>query len=411
MPEILFDATKPPAPDKGPTRTVVDGVSSTAAERVQTDEDAAKAAGFSPKPPIYTRGMLVNETGHANFRASRQDVEKLPQARAALVELAATVRAEGRTDKLVKARDLKMGDDGTLTRGGPKLALTERAFRSLCSFVTPGGAGYLAECPPDLRATNANHWLAGQEADRELTVRARKGAEGPEAFAIVGPRYTAYDADRVAREVADALPDDARADLVYDGYKFRANVLWHSTQDVGDVAAGEIFKAGILVRSSDDGSGSIKIDSMIWRNLCLNLIIIDRAEQSHMRRRHVGNATSIGDAIRVGMNDAMQAMKYFRTQWGHAKAITVEAPARDVFGSWIDDELVQAPGGRAVVLDRLMAAWHREPGQAATDMVNAVTRAAHESTWANPWVADDLQAQAGRLLANAGKWTIRPEAK
>jgi hypothetical protein len=191
--------------------------------------------------------------------------------------------------------------------------------------------------------------------------------------------------------------------------------MWHSNADVGDVAAGEFFKAGILVRSSDDGSGSIKIDSQVWRNLCLNLIVIDRAQQSHMRRRHVGSQSSIGDAIRTGMTDAMQAMKYFREQWGYAKRIDViekfGVAARDVFGSWIDDELIVAPGGRAVVLDRLLSAWHREPGNAATDMVNAVTRAAHEATWSSPWVADDLQAQAGKLLASVDRWVVRPEAK
>jgi hypothetical protein len=413
MPEILFDATKPAAPVEGGTRTVVDGVSSTARDRVAADLAAAKAAGFSPAPALYTEGTLVNTTGHGNYNASRQDVDALPKARTALRGLEQRIKSEGRADRTLAARALSLGNDGTLSRGGPRLALTERALKSLCSFVTPGGAAYLSACPPDLRATNVNHWLQAQEAERELTVRLRKGGAGPECFAVVGPRYAAFDGDRVAAEVAAALPDDARADVTYDGYKMRANILWHSNVDTSDVAAGEIFKAGILVRSSDDGSGSIKVDSMVWRNLCLNLIIVDRAEQSHMRRRHVGSQSSIGDAIRTGMAEAMQAMRHFRTQWGYARTVDVaekfNARPQDVFGSWIDDELVAAPGGRALVLDRLMTAWRKEPGERATDYVNAVTRAAHEATWASPWVADDLQQQAGKLLASVDRWVIRPE--
>ena len=53
-------------------------------------------------------------------------------------------------------------------------------------MVTPGGACYLTECPPSLRATNINHWLAravrtdhdGNVKPRQVTLRTRQTASG-----------------------------------------------------------------------------------------------------------------------------------------------------------------------------------------------------------------------------------------
>lgn len=46
-----------------------------------------------------------------------------------------------------------------------------------------------------------------------------------------------------------------------------------------------------------------------------------------------------------------------------------------------------------------MNGWYSEGGYTAADLVNGITRAAHEAAWSSPWIADDLQRQAGALLA------------
>jgi hypothetical protein len=51
--------------------------------------------------------------------------------------------------------------------------------------------------------------------------------------------------------------------------------------------AGEIFKAGVAITTADDGTGAIRIAAQVCRNLCKNLIIIDRASQTSVTR-HVG---------------------------------------------------------------------------------------------------------------------------
>jgi hypothetical protein len=128
-------------------------------ERALADEAAAKAAGFSLRPPVYAIGTAVNATGVRNFRQSRREFEALPFASDACADLAQRVEAGRRCDTLVDAPSLNMLPDGRLTSDFGSLPISERAIEGLARLVTPGGAGYLTECPPSLRATNVR-WLA-----------------------------------------------------------------------------------------------------------------------------------------------------------------------------------------------------------------------------------------------------------
>ena len=51
------------------------------------------------------------------------------------------------------------------------------------------------------------------------------------------------------------------------------------------------------------------------------------------------------------------------------------------------------------VAEAVAAAWEKEPGYTRASLVNAISRAAHEAAWANPWVTEELEEAAGRLLA------------
>jgi len=63
---------------------------------------------------------------------------------------------------------------------------------------------------------------------RQITLRARQTGSGCEIFSIVGPRYAPLDIDVIATQLHGAIPKDARAEVVYDGYRARLSVLFHS---------------------------------------------------------------------------------------------------------------------------------------------------------------------------------------
>jgi hypothetical protein len=270
-------------------------LSSPDTERAVADEAAANAAGFSLRPPVFAIGTAVNATGVRNFRQSRRDFEALSFATDACADLAARVEAERRLDVLVDAPSLRMEPNGRLTSELGCLPISERALDGIARLLTPGGAGYLANCPPSLRATNVNHWLAlatrrdrnGDIKPRQLTLRARQVDGGCEIFSVVGPRYSPLDIDTIATQLHGIVPKDARAEVMYDGFRARLSVLFHSNIEPEHCVAGEIFKAGVSITTADDGTGAIRVAGQVFRNLCKNLIIIQRSEQASVTR-HVG---------------------------------------------------------------------------------------------------------------------------
>jgi hypothetical protein len=116
--------------------------------------------------------------------------------------------------------------------------------------------------------------------------RMRRLWAGAEAEAI-GPRYSPLDIDTIATQLHGLVPKDARAEVIYDGYRARFSVLFHSNIEPEHCVAGEIFKAGVSITTADDGTGAIRIAAQVWRNLCRNLIIVQRADQTSVTR-HVG---------------------------------------------------------------------------------------------------------------------------
>lgn len=385
--------------------------------RALRDEAAARAAGFSLKNPIYAIGTTVNETGTDNFRQSRADWEALPPAREAAAALATQVEAETRHDVLVEAWGTRMLSNGLLESDAGVLPLSERGFDGLCRLVTPGGARYLASCPLELRADNVNHWLArayteGKDHRRKpkkLTLRTRDAAER-EIFAVVGPKYPG-DAgiDVIATRLWRTLPEDARGEVLYDGYRARVDALFHSDIRPDAAVAGEVFKAGVRITSSDDGTGAAKVEAIVWRNLCRNLIIIDCATKMVTRRRHVG--ARIADDVEYGIVEALRKVEHFRSAWTTATLENVverygfgDVPA--LLRALVEQNVVEAAGvDDETLADRLISAWYAEPGYSKSDIVNAISRVAHTSTWTSWTTGEELERRAGELLF-ARVWNV-----
>lgn len=430
-----------PAPDvTGDALYGSPGVSAEGKARALADQADAEANGWSLAPPVYEIGRVVNSLGVSNFRASRVDHDEKAGKEEALNGLVNLVKAENRRDIVLQVPTLKMSDDGRIQRhlgegkfGGP-LAISERALTGVGTHITPGGAGYLRACPPALRATNFNHWAAeGYREDERATEKAikewvkagSKGAQpGPvmkakevtlrtrqnhstakrEAFAVVGPRYGAHDIDKIAEQIltSPSIPGDAKCDIVYDGYRARIDVLFHTNIQPEKAVAGEIFKAGIMVKTADDGSGSIQISAQVWRNLCLNLIIIDHAKDLVTRRKHYG--TGIQADVEAGIATAMSKVKVFADKWSEANLenILEKYGVNDVeavFRGLVFNKVVHVPGVKPEeMMERLNRAYQAEPGYGKTAIVNAVTRAAHAETWGSWTDVEDLERKGGELL-------------
>lgn len=412
----------------------------TGKHRSEADELAALDAGFAPAPPVYAIGTRVNATGVANATREQLEHDAKPFARDAAKQLVLQVEQEDRRDlDPVLTGSLRMDKNGLLVlpeRGesgkGPRFPLTPRAFSAVFGrFPCASGNSYLQSCPQKLRSINFNHWAtytAETKEDSETVLRTRKGEAGREVFASVSPTYTAFDADKIGEALALSFPEDARAVVDYNGERLRFEGLWRTDVKPNEFVAGEFFKAGVVVRAEDTGSGSIRVQSVLWRNLCLNLIILDRALGVDIRIKHTGNVQELARRFRAAFSKALSSVEPFRKAWGYAvqerdavlvervqgttsedlRALPASAVLPGIFNGILERELVSVRGRRKDVVPQLLQMHAQDEAASAygvsrASVVNAFTRYAHVLE-PDPFLADEIRNGAGKLLsASAGR--------
>lgn len=436
---VVVPAVPPPAP-------VVRGetVNEAGRDRSAADDAGARAGGFTPAQPLYSRGTMVVEIGVENARAARAEFDAMPTVEQCTAGFLADFAREQRADMEV-GNEVRMDKAGRLVLGnGQRLTVNERAFTPLCSRLGFGGGDYLAGCWPELRAINVNRWMdsyqkahaekvaavvPGEDVPqaRTMVLRTRNVQGGREAYAAVSKGYAAFDADKVAQALALAMPEDARLRVQYDGFRSRFDVLFHSTVQPADFVAGEFFRAGITIRTDDTGGGSLRGQTFVEQNLCLNLIIIDKAVQPLFMLRHIGSVEKLAEQFRDGLAAAQDTLAHFLTAWGFARRdnIVQAAEARgelegtplirvsDYFAGFanglIERELVplRARGGATVrTLQRMFVDDTSSDGPGSGNVtragvVNALTRYAHRVE-ADPFRAAELERSAASLL-----WPVR----
>jgi len=398
--------------------------------RSEADLIAAKAAGFAPAQPHFARGTQVIQLGVDNFIRSRQEHEVKPLVRAACEEFRTRVAGEDRRDAVVALNKLKMRNSGEVEDTSTRRVapMTTRAFRGLCSRLGIQGVQYLTDsCWPELRALNVNEHitLAG---DKQAVLRVRNAESarmGREIFAVVSEKYTPFDVDSIAEAIQLAAPGDARMSIDYDGDKAKFEIIFHTDIAPEQAVAGEFFKAGVVIETGDTGGHGIRGSSVIWQNLCLNLICIDRASQPAFNLRHVGSVRELAHEFRKGFAKALSKIDYFQKAWGYAHEdnVTQSAKAqgaegeserilRELFLCSLERDLVPVVGRKEKAADDLMKMWSRDTSAAGgqftrASVVNAFTRYAHEVNQ-DPWMEHEIQKAAGALLYGVGNKAPAP---
>lgn len=412
------DTTIETAPVAAPVDQNVERIDEIGKARATADAKLAASLGLPVGETVYALGTVVNSTGVANFKASRLDWSSNPTLPELARSFSDQIADERRIDRIVDAPQVMINAYGKLCADGIEHTITSRAFDGLASHVTPGGASYLRSCPDELRALNVNYWL-GQATQRDaraskssgievikprqLTLRTRTRGTSPEVYAVCGPKYAAFDVDRVAREAAAGIGGDARGSLKYDGYRMTLDAIFHSNIAPENAVAGEYFKGCIRIQAADDGTGAVKVKLGLWRNLCRNLLIVDFDTVLVGSRRHIG-ATTIEADVRELMESASDRIALVVGKWSEASTEDVLArydlqDVDQVFRGLVVNGCVRATGVKADdMVTRLHTAWEREPGYSKTAILNAITRAAHESTWASIDDSEELESAAGALL-------------
>lgn len=374
-----------------------------------TGKNLKDSGWFQRADQMAAGGYEKTDRGVALARA-QADVAKLPTLATVCGELAATIQGEARRTDIAPLSECRIDAEGKLTRGGAALALGEQAYKGLQARAP-------SDVPTGLRG-NLNSWL-GRKGASTVHLRTLKREGGRLAFAAVSDRYQAFDGDQAAELIARTLPPECRGSIRYGGDGGRWQIEAHLARPFnapGVARKDEIHSIAIRFRGADDGTGSVIADMKAIRWICSNGIKI--ADVALLERvRHVGARDRFVAGIEAAIGATERAARSFGEAWGvaHGRGFTCATSGEPLTAGEAIKRLVargdlHAPHARDLE-ERILAAWEAERGDTAGDVLNAVTRCAHESEWRSRWYQDDLEDQAGDLLYQPSRWALAPEAE
>jgi hypothetical protein len=260
----------------------------------------------------------------------------------------------------------------------------------------------------DSRArTNLNTWMSGSKKEVRLRTRHPDVVTNmKQVYATVGRNYTAFDWDQLAQVIKTTqYPDDARANIMYDGSRASFEVVLHNPYTVDEVGVGRLFRVAIVISSADNGTEGYRIKYKAVRIACINCTLI-ADENLIFRTTHRGN--KVQEVVEKAIQHSSRALDSFAAKWSsayekqyHDRYDGTPLSAEEVFKRLIASRKISVPHlEKDELLKTLMDAWNREPGDTVAHVNNAITNMAHNATssWKSPWYQEDLEEDAGTLL-------------
>jgi hypothetical protein len=329
---------------------------------------------------------------------------------------ARVVADEQREDYDVSTNELAFDPSGKVVSRHGEWRLDPKGYRTFLAATAAKVDGYepasvhrfTASVPADMRADIINRLLA-DGSDEPIKLRTRLGAERERVvYACTSQSYAAFNQDMVARELPHALEKNvdtsARADVKYDGSVSTARVVWHNTHDITESGCGDVFRFGIEVRTADDKSSALWIRLIAYINRCLNYLVIGQTHVNIGRRVHAGKVRAMRSWFRARLREARSKGAVVIDAWTEASRDRLIEDANKAEPEKVFGKLIRAGYGKVAgepveaLVKRYYTAWQRDPGYSRLHFVNALTRAAHEATWASPWVQRDVEQSAAQLV-------------
>jgi len=394
------------------------------AKAITEREAAIRKLGFALPQPWFAAGTRMLAIGNAAYKAEHKKWAEGEVASVGMERVAAHIEAEDRRDFVVRLGDLHMDADGCFGRkGGPFRQIEWGAWDKIYGAlqgvgVLPDGAKLLRQLEPATRAAVVNERIDALNPDKEVKVGVRRAKGGGwTIFRVVSPRYpTDGQANTILRALAARMKGlDFRGTVIYDpaSTSVRFNMA-HMVDPVSlDPAVGDIFRAGVKGSTNDAGMGRFRITPFAGRIICVNCTMMDGYAPGYSRI-HRGSMEEAMDAASKVTGKAVAALPLFASDWKVARATAVEKVVwNDIVGATAAKRVVDVPTAltalvntgqidhgtkRDALVQHMLNAHKNEPGQGTVaDVLNAVTRAAHEAMF-NDIQRDKLERQAGALL-------------
>ncbi len=259
----------------------------------------------------------------SNIQTILGDVLKLPEIAAGVSILHGLIEAEHHVDLPIDFDKIYMEDDGGLLYSDPASDLafqfqyTRHALSQAVVRIKPEGvvgmAGYLAVCPPDLRAANFNFWhneRYGPDVKiltkNDVLLRTRAGeSEAAIVRAVVSQSYVPIDDLPLLKNFLEIVPAGAKMRSARGDTKSRYDVIWPTMKRT--LVNGEPLMVAVRLSNSEAGTSSISLDPIV-HSMGFHASIIVPTNRSEVSIRHIGEA---GNRLSKRLDTVLEAIEPF----------------------------------------------------------------------------------------------------
>ena len=378
--------------------------------------------GFAIPGTMYSPGTRMVQMGVDDYQRKHVEWAERPLFSDVAAEVRDRIQAENRRDMLVNITDLRMDKNGHFYRkskpGKGAIPLEIGSLDRLLAYsngVLPGSKRLFPLLDPAVRANVWNSQIAKLTEDTWIKLGCRKDAEGNWGiYRVVSPKYSAHaSADVILGALIEATEGQGlRGTVSYDPtttiVTFDAAVMADPIKL--DPVVGDLFRTGLRGITADGAQyGSISIDPFVGRIACINCTVVNGYAPG-LRMIHRGDLPGLIPGIREVAAKSAQAVRLFSDDWKllrstpatnqHALAALGLLKKERQEARSVPDVLSALAGqkGRSLPSEEaLSAAYDAEPGESLADLMNAITRAAHEGLLSDlqRWQAE---REAGALL-------------
>lgn len=224
-----------------------------------------------------------------------------------LVELAQELerQSEAKKDFIADTRVLQMTSDGELAlENGTRheFPVSDHAHGQIAQRLEIPAKYYhrMRQEQPQLLAQNVNTWFQ-QNPERRM-VRTLDG----QARAFLSDRYRRLDNFDLAEAVLPVLGEMGQGiQIVSTELTDRRMYIKVINERVElEVKPGDVVQAGLVISNSEIGLGSLKVEPLVFRLVCLNGMV---AQDYSEKRYHVGRAAENGEAYELYSDTTLKA--------------------------------------------------------------------------------------------------------
>lgn len=273
--------------------------------------------------------------------------------------------------------------------------------RSQLSAYTDIPKGYmdrLNDENPSLLADNINHGLERivKEAKRERRQESRmlRTLDG-NVRGLLSSRYRILDGHDMLESIFPVIADKGMDIVSSELTEQRLFIKALSPKLTAEVKKGDAVQYGLVISTSDVGSGSVRVEPFIWRLVCLNGMIANTA----IRKYHVGK-NQAEDDIREILSDRTRELTD-AAFWASVRDVVIASMLPENFEKQVDrlriaanEEIknfdlprvveltMKATGltgeGKQNSILAALASGNEGAGLTRWGLINAVTRAAQD---------------------------------